>query len=461
MAKVKATANKIEKRTYNPENKSLGILNYDFDNRYTQRVEDIVNDSGTATTCLRLFSRFVMGGGVKDPEFYKARINSKGLTVDKFLRKIIKSKGTFNGIAAHINYNALMQKVEINFLPFGYCRLVGESNEEHAGKIAVYDDWGMTQKKSIKKQEIIWINQYNPETVLQEVEIAGGWENYKGQVFYWTPEGMEYPLCPFDSVLEDMITEAQLKRFKNSTASTNFLASHILITGKAETTIDENGNEISSGDGLAENIKEFQGGDGAARMLWLERESNEENIDLKKVDIQNYDGLYEYTENSSRDNIIKNRLIPPVLLLRVAGSLGSSKEIADATDYYNAITADDRLEIEEILKELFSNFHYDICPSKDFSIIPLKYNKQITQEYFPYYTKNEIRTANGDEEATDIKSDVTLLAVTLGVGGTQSLQSILTDPILTPEQKKGSLKILFRLTEEQTNEMLGIKPDTI
>lgn len=458
MAQVKATANKIEKRVYNPENKSLGILNYDYDNRYPQRVEDIKNDSGTATTCLRLFSRFVMGGGAKDQDFYKARVNSKGLTVDKFLRKIIDSKGTFNGIAIHINYNGLGKKTEVNFIPWSYCRLPAESNSEKAGMIAIYDDWGMTKRKTIKRDQITWIHQYNPDTVLQEVEAVGGWENYKGQVFYWTAEGHEYPLCPFDSVLEDCITEAELKRFKTNATKTNFLASHILITGKAESELDEDGNEIKSeGEGLAADLKEFQGGDGTAKMLWLERENNDENIELKKVDIQNYDGLYEYTENSSRDNIIKNSLIPPVLLLRVAGSLGTSTEIADAVDFYNAITADDRLQIEEILKELFTNFSYDICPSKDYSIIPLKYRKQIGADYLQYYTKNEIRLANGDEEANDIKSDTTLLAVTLGVGGTQALQNILVDPVLTEDQKKGSMKILFGLTEEQANEMLGIQ----
>lgn len=454
MANVKATANKITKRVHNPENKALGILNYDYDNRYPQRVEDIKNDSGTATTCLRLFSRFVFGGGAKDPEFYKNRVNSKGLTVDKFLRKLIDSKGTFKGVAVHVNYNGLGQKTELHFVPWGYCRLASESNEEYAGMIALYDDWGMVKKKSIKKTDLTWVHKYNPNTVLQEVEQAGGWENYKGQLFYWTPEGEDYPLAPFDSVLEDCITEAELKRFKTNSTKTNFLGSHILITGKAEKNENEEENE---GGGLGEDLQEFQGGDGTAKILWLERENNDENIELQKVDIQNYDGLYEYTENSSRDNIIKNFLIPPVLLLRVAGSLGTSTEIADAVDFYNAITADDRLQMEEVMKELFSNFAYDVCPSGDFSIIPLKYRKQIGADYLQYYTKNEIRVANGDEEANDLKSDVTLLAVTLGVGGTQALQSILIDPVLTNEQKKGSLKILFGLTEEQSNEMLGIK----
>lgn len=448
MARIKPTADKVEKRITSLDNKSLGIVNYDIDNLYPQRVNDIVNNSGTAVTCLRMYSKYVMGGGAKDETFYKAKVNSKGLTVDKLIRKIVWSKGKFNGVAIHVNYNGLLQIVEASFVPFEYCRLIPEDDNENAGKIGIYDDWAKTKRKSIDKKKIDFINAYNPKTILDEVEEAGGWENYKGQVLYWTAEGMEYPLAPYDSVLEDMMTEGQLKLFKNNTASKNFLASHLLIVGKSES--DEDAEEFD------DNLRRFQGGDGAGTLLVLERENSDEQIELKKVDIQNYDKLYEYTENSSRDSIIKNFLIPPVLLLRTAGSLGTSKEISDASDHYNTITYDDRLVIEEILKEIFSKFYYNICPSDDYSILPLKYRKAIEPEYFQYYTKNEIRESNGDIAADDSKSDVTLLAVTLGVGGTQALTSVLSDPLLTNEQKKGSMMVLFGLTEQQSNQMLGL-----
>jgi hypothetical protein len=56
----------------------------------------------------------------------------------------------------------------------------------------------------------------------------------------------------------------------------------------------------------------------------------------------------------------------------------------------------------------------------------------------------------------DLKSDTTLLAVTLGVDGTQALTSLLSDPLLTTEQKKGSMMVLFGLSEAQSNQMLGL-----
>lgn len=54
----------------------------------------------------------------------------------------------------------------------------------------------------------------------------------------------------------------------------------------------------------------------------------------------------------------------------------------------------------------------------------------------------------GDVFITDVKND-TPLAVRLGVGGTEALKAIITDPNLTEEQKKNTLIILFGLPEDQ------------
>lgn len=451
--KTKLTAEKVTPRITQVENKTFDILNYDFDNKYPQRVNDILNDSGTAKSCLRLFSKFIMGGGAVDKTFYKTKVNDTGLTVDKLIRKMARSLGKFEGFAIHVNYNGLGQKVDAHFIPFEYCRLCPIDSEEHAGKVAIYDDWGATKRKQFKKSELSYINIYNPNNVLKEVEEAGGWDLYKGQIFYYSPEGFEYPLSPFDAVLEDCQTERNIKFFKNSTSSKNFLASHILVTGKNE---DDDG-----GEGFVENLKAFQGGEGSGSLFWFEKENAEDKVELIKVDIQNYDKLFEYTEGSARDAIVRQALIPPVLLMQTPGKLGTSTEIADAFDYYNGVVYDYRLIIEEALTEIFDNWYREINPSKDYSIIPLKYTRKIEEAYFPYYTANEIRLANGDEEANDAKSDTKLLAVTLGVGGTQSLVAIISDVNLSDEQKKGTLKILFGLTDDQVSQMLSTNSNTL
>jgi hypothetical protein len=61
--------------------------------------------------------------------------------------------------------------------------------------------------------------------------------------------------------------------------------------------------------------------------------------------------------------------------------------------------------------------------------------------------------ANGNQYARD--SDTIPLAVRLGVGGTQSLQLILSDPLLLAEQKINTLIILFGMKPEDAKSMVG------
>ena len=84
-----------------------------------------------------------------------------------------------------------------------------------------------------------------------------------------------------------------------------------------------------------------------------------------------------------------------------------------------------------------------------------------------YMSRNEVRNLEGLEAAegldillypqneavvsNDADANKVVLAQSLGVGGTQSLVSILQDPEMVDEQKKALLKILFSFTDEEVS----------
>lgn len=470
MAKVKSTAEKVQRRIENVELKSLGILSYDFDNAYPQRVIDITNDSGTAVTALRIHSKFIYGNGTTNIDFGSAVINDKGQTVDKLSRMAGDQLAKFGGVGFHVNYNGLGKKCSVEIVPFEFIRLCYE-DDKFKEKYAVYDDWTNQIRKRFDKKEIKYFKKFNPRKVLEQIEEIEIDEKdltdneiwiekvkkYKGQLLYYTNTGGDsYGLVPYDSVLEDMQTEAELKRFKHKSTISNFLASQILITGKEEQTFDEDGNEIESEDegSVGGALKEFLGADGIS-ILHLEKESDEETIELKKVEIQDYDGMYEYTENSSRESIRRPFLIPPVLLVEAEGnSIGDTKILADASSYYNDVTQPDRNILEELLFELFHDFAFEVNPSRDYSIDSLKYDKPIDPAYFPYYTKNEIRKANGSDEVEDIET----LFSKLGKEAIDSINAIIANPSIEVETKKGMLRVLFGLDSDTVDSIIVTKP---
>jgi hypothetical protein len=439
---VKATLN-TSKRIYTGKKCRVnGILSYDIDNKYQQRVLDIISNSGTASSCVELFSSFIQGKGFRDTTFYKAIINNKGITNDVLLKKLGDNWASLSDFSVHFNYNVLGEISEINYIPSWYLRLPDYDNREYAGKIALYDDWDMQREKRVDEKKIAWYNPYNPNTVVDEIEEVGGIEYYKGQILWYAYENGRYSLSHADPVLEDMQTEGKSKTYKYRNISTNFLASHILITDKKEDISNQPSEEENNEGSLVrrriqetdnsfdEAFEDFQGSDEALKIMKVEKTHPEQTFELKKVDIQDVEDLYQFTEESCRDNIIRRFTQPPVLVgVQVAGKLGSSsKEIQEAREFYDSITYKSRLLFEQLFERIFSNFHdKSINPSGDYSIIPI--SETIV-------------------ESSIIKE--------LGVGVLQTIVSIITDVRLSGDQKKTVLTVLG-LDEESVNK-LSIDP---
>lgn len=456
--KVKNSAS--DKRIKVQPIKGLGVLSFDFDNNLPARQEQIILDSSTGKACLRIYTKFIVGRGVLDPSFWNAKINSEGLTVDVFVRNISRQLAQHKGFAFHVNRNLATGKVtEVNlskFKDFRLPELETEEGKEHKDQVA-FALWDSA--KAVKKDSLIWYDRFSNsiEKIQEQIEKEEDPKAWKGQVYYWTPEG-EYPLPEFDSVIEDMETESELKRFRKRTAKSNFLGSHILITGKQEEGSEDDETNViqdNSSDPLIEELEKMQGGENAGKFLVLEKERPEDPFELHKIELQNYDDLYSNTLNTTKESIVEGFLIPKPLLLRGTSSIGSSKEIQDSTEVYNALTDDERRIISEVLEEVFSEWHEEgINPSNDYSIIPLPVNREISSEYFPFVSKNEIRTSIDLPEVEEAEANKKTMAETLGVGGTQSLVAVISDPLLTNEQKVSTLKILFGLPDNEANELI-------
>lgn len=364
----------ILKRIVVKEDKIKGILNYDRDNKYPQRISDIMDDSGRATLCLNAYSRFLQGKGFVNETLNDIIINRKRNTLWSLYREVIKNYAKFKGFAIHINYNAAYEIVELQSIPFEYTRLTTPDDTEYVGKIAVYDDWAREKSlrtiSRIMRMDINTIHIFNPlpEVIQAQVDIAEGWDKYKGQIFWYSEEGpSKYPLCSLDSVLEDCVTDGQIKTFKYNNVTTNFLASHLLITkGKQE---GEGGTDQEPKE-FEKTIVQFQGAENANKIMHVEINYDEDIPELKEFKHVNDDKLFEYTEKSIHENIRKELLIPPVIVGDlIAGKLGTSEEIYDAYALYNALTFKERDELSKLFSNFLQLWHNDL--GDDFAIEPV------------------------------------------------------------------------------------------
>src|SRR3972149_8897487 len=190
---MKSSLTGVVKRIEVKPNKTEGVDSFDTNNDYPQRVVDIINSSGTASLCVNMMAKFIFGNGFKDVNLSNFVINKKGETVDDLLKKMSRSIAFFNGLSIHVGFNGLGEKTQLTPTDFQTVRFTNEENKEQKNMFALHDDW---QKEKVypkfKKEDIVFLNKYNPNKVQEQVEETAGetlidkWRNYKGQLFYWT-----------------------------------------------------------------------------------------------------------------------------------------------------------------------------------------------------------------------------------------------------------------------------------
>jgi hypothetical protein len=373
----------IERRILVRPNQTFGILNYDIDNAYPQRMLELVAASPTAKDCWNKRAKFIAGNGFEEKDLGKQIINNHGLTIAKLLKAVATDKALFTGFGIHVNYNANFRIVSVNYIRFEDIRMGDSDCPETANKYAVYSDWGRKTWKNIMRNKVTYLDPYDPtpETIKKQVIAAGGWDNYKGQLFYFNPEINDYPLIEADSVWEDFETEAGIKIFNNREVTTGFLPSTMLFMQSRREEADNSRPDSDEQpyynipSQLEKDLSAFQGTKSSQKIIVIEYEDETMKPEFQPYSIQNNDKLFESTEKSVEARIIKGFSIPKELInAEKTSGLSNGSEKKQAISEFNDNTASDRNELSETFAELFSHYHKSINPENNWNIIPVPAN---------------------------------------------------------------------------------------
>jgi hypothetical protein len=454
------TSPRVERNVYIT---SKRIKGYGKDNDYPQKILEIVSSSGTGKTCMDIYVKFVEGGGFTDEVLAQTVLNSRGERANSLLRKASKDLKNFNGFAFLVKYNGMALPYEYYNVPFEHCRLEINSKKEYTGKVAVHPDWTDVTGMRFNQADVKFINRYNPAMVETEMIDAGSPEAYLGQIFYFTADGdFEYPVAPFDPVVTDMLTEDSVSTVKHRNAKYNFLPSGILVRkGVKPHTMDDGRFDASDPYNQemtesADAIKKMQGDENAAKIWVVDVDADEEKPEFISFAANNFDKTYELTEKTVQENIGKMFMIPPILRGIDIGAGFGSELMKNAYDFMNSITTNERLMCEVAFSDMLEFY---IVKFDDFSVVPIEYisnNINIDPALLPDLTTNERRSLIGFEESKEEAAQQAILAQTIGVGGTQAMITIVTDPVLTPDQKVQLLIKLFSMPEADARLIIGI-----
>mgnify|MGYP003508736766 FL=1 len=428
---MKASILKRDKRFDLRNDRGLGVQSYGEYNDYPQQLIEIVNASGTGKSCVNTYAKFISGKGFEDKDFYKKIVNRFGHTNDYICDQISKDFAAFGGFAIHVNYNANYKICEIQHIPFEQARFKAlDPDSGFFDKIALHNDWGkrFLNLRKWKKDDIQFIDFFNsdPDEIKLQIDAAGGWANYKGQILYYSNEGERvYPLPVFDAVLTDMNTEEGISNVSNRNARNNFLSAGMLIN--YSNTNKSAAEEKTEDEGQLEStIKGFQGDEKAGKIMYVELEDGDTKPEFVSFKGTNYDKEFNVTLASSQANIGKAFNQPPILRAENVGANFGADLMKNAYDYYNSVTENERLVIERAFTTIFKNW-FELTDN-NYSIIPLSYDVEMS------------------------------LADRLGEKQLTEFMKLLNDSAITPDLKRSIAKTLFGLSEDEANSLIPITP---
>lgn len=406
--------------------RQYGIQTYGDTNDFPQTVSEIVQASKTGNACVSIYNDFVYGHGFKDPGIYRLRVNKEGEKLDKILRMVCKDFTVWHGFAIHVNYNMNFRVSSIHHIPFESLRLEKADDNGFIGRTAYHPDWGHRDKTRSRwsPSDIEWFHLFNPdpEVILNQVEEAGGWDKYNGQILYFSgdSEGSpSYPIPIFIAEMTDMRTEEALANVAGRNACSNFLSAGILVDIKDETQDESQVNETQ------EELNKFQGDENTSQLWYIQCKSKDEVPQFIRFSGENYDKAFEVTQRVIPENIGQAFKQPPILRAVDVGANFGADLMTNAYKYYNSVTVRERQQLEETFVSIFE-YWWAPLENPDFAIQSLTYNA-------------------GESIADRIGKD----------NMTQVLE-IIRDQMLSTVQKRNMLKLIYGLYDE---EIIKLMPD--
>lgn len=352
--------------------KTEGIFKWSDDNAYPQLIRSLIGSSVTAKNCVDLNSKYIYGKGFSFAGS-NTIINRKALTLNKLFRQASREFSEQNNLFFHVNYNALYKITSVDLIPCTEARIGKSDSKGYSGKIVVYDNWDKSRAKKIDKKdfELFDIFNPNPSVIDAQVEAAGGWSKYKGQIFHVTSDfNSVYSLSDGDSVIYDMNAEFKASVFKEAALRRGNFGSKIFITKPFSDDYERQDFERT--------IQNLLGVENTNGVLTLEANNVSDNLDeqfiIKNLDSDFDDEKVAYTESSSKKKIMEAFGVHPILVgdadsTSLFGNSGELLKQAKATHWENK--EEERDIIKEAFHAIFSLWHEPINPSNDWTIIPI------------------------------------------------------------------------------------------
>jgi hypothetical protein len=381
------------------------IVRYGKDNNFPQELIKAVQSSPIANACVETHAKFLYGDGLyfETPTGEETDFSRKLSEVfnESMFQRICYDMAYFEslGLIMKWDLNGFLKSVKSQ--DFSTIRL-GIPNKDFEITFAkLSSNWQQETKDRRYKAVPIdlyndietkaKISNYNTNSLYEDFSKWNGTLKYirrykPGQVYYSQPK--------YASALKWIYADGQIQNFHANNVDNSFAPAFIVYVPYKLTGVDENGVDMK--DSLRDYISDrLTGADNGGKFAILDGSSKEGSIQIIPFTQSTSHEMYITLSNLIRDHIATAFQVPSILAgIQVSGKLGTAKEIADSSIYYQnaVIKHDQNLLMYEMnaLAKLMDG--YDGTIIKVTNSIPLAF---VADSFAGAFTEDEIREAFG------------------------------------------------------------------
>ena len=262
-----------------------------------------------------------------------------------------------------------------------------------------------------------------------------------------------YPLPSYVGAIPYIELDGEVANFHLANVKNGMNPSQI-ITIIGEVPTQEEKTQVKKG------LKdEYTSTDNAGNIIVAFAESKDNAPVIQPIAVSDLDKQFDVLSKSIMQNILTgHRVTSPMLVgIKTEGQLGGATELMTSFQIY------DKTVIEPDKQLILTGFN-KIAQINGLKELYIESNSPVEFTWSEtalaqIMTKDEMRAKIGLDALSDTtdKQEVALIEK-IGIGGTQAMQGILTDTIMSNEMKKGILKAVFGLSDEQIASIIIEQP---
>lgn len=405
-------------------NKSGGWIGFGDKNNFPQHIIDINSKSPANNSIIQSKVTYILGKGINDSRAtastYVGRPNDKD-TWDDVTERIAMDYTTFGGMYWQVVVNNGGSTVSIFHEDFSRVRIgaINERGEPQSFRLS--NDWSKTSGKNKPIELPVWPGM---EKAIKGVAyLFHYWDYAPGLMLYCVPSWW--------SAEQYVKADGTLGQFYNNSIDNGFTPSVVI-------SMPNNPEEKKKAAFQSKMERAFSGAKGASSIVVLWGEGKEVKPEITPFQASANADIYNNIESIIFQKIISAHRLSSPTLAGISGSgnlSGNAAEIIDAYILFNYTV------IEKMRRKILDNLNI-------FTAINGTSKLTITElDVLPKI--NETSNPEAAIAAPEGVAQSEALATKIGVGGTQALTAIIENPNLPDDQKRGLIKTLFGLSDEE------------